>query len=133
MLFYRDRLNNEHWGEQVKVRKSNTLQVSMVFQGMRASEAEQVWQPLREWVAQKPDAYTIKVQAFAIPGEKLAVSTEQGVVVAPVELAQMPEGVVWLPTNARGYAVRATLGAGHGSIVRLTRADAPPVVGEGTE
>src|SRR4051794_3968988 len=66
-------------------------------------------------------------------GEKLAVSTEQGVIVAPVELADMPEGVVWLPTNARGCAVRATLGAAHGSIVRLTRADAPPVVGEGTE
>jgi NADH-quinone oxidoreductase subunit G len=63
-------------------------------------------------------------------GGSLSVSTDRGVIVAPVEIAAMPDGVVWLPTNARRCAVRATLGAGHGSIVRLNRADAPPVVGE---
>jgi NADH-quinone oxidoreductase subunit G len=56
------------------------------------------------------------------------------VIVAPVEVtAGLPDGVVWLPTNARGCAVRATLGAVHGSTVRLTSADAPPVIGEESE
>jgi NADH-quinone oxidoreductase subunit G len=41
----------------------------------------------------------------------------------------MPDGVVWLPTNARDCRTRATLGAGHGATVSLTRSDAPPVVG----
>jgi NADH-quinone oxidoreductase subunit G len=63
-------------------------------------------------------------------GEPIAVSTDRGAIVAPVEIAQMPDGVVWLPTNARGSAVRATLGASHGAIVKLTRSAAPPVIGE---
>jgi NADH-quinone oxidoreductase subunit G len=66
-------------------------------------------------------------------GEPLSVSTDRGALVAPVEIVEMPGGVVWLPTNARGCAVRATLGAAHGSIVRLVRTDAPPVIGEETQ
>ena len=62
-------------------------------------------------------------------GQDVAVSTERGAIVAPVELADLPDGVVWLPTNARGGAVRATLGAVHGSLVTLTDPSAPPVVG----
>jgi NADH-quinone oxidoreductase subunit G len=62
-------------------------------------------------------------------GERISVSTEQGTVILPVEIAEMADGVVWLPTNARDCRARATLGAGHGSTVSLTRTDAPPVVG----
>jgi NADH-quinone oxidoreductase subunit G len=62
-------------------------------------------------------------------GEQIAVSTERGVIMAPVEVAAMPDRVVWLPTNARGCAVRATLGGLPGTLVKLTRSAAPPVVG----
>jgi NADH-quinone oxidoreductase subunit G len=62
-------------------------------------------------------------------GDSIAVNTDAGAIVVPVEVVTMPEGVVWLPTNVRGCAVRATLGAQHGSPVRLTRPDAPPLVG----
>jgi NADH-quinone oxidoreductase subunit G len=62
-------------------------------------------------------------------GDSIAVSTDAGAIVVPVEVDTMPEDVVWLPTNARDCAVRATLGARHGTPVRLTRPDAPPVVG----
>jgi NADH-quinone oxidoreductase subunit G len=47
----------------------------------------------------------------------------------PVSIEAMPDGVVWLPTNSRDSAARATLGASAGSTVKLLRADAPPVVG----
>jgi NADH-quinone oxidoreductase subunit G len=63
-------------------------------------------------------------------GESVSVSTDRGVIVAPVAIDDLPDGVVWLPTNARGCAVRATLGAAPGSVVTLVRTDAPPVVGE---
>jgi NADH-quinone oxidoreductase subunit G len=49
--------------------------------------------------------------------------------VLPVVVDTLPDRVVWLPTNARGCAVRATLGAQAGDIVTLTSADAPPVIG----
>jgi NADH-quinone oxidoreductase subunit G len=62
-------------------------------------------------------------------GEQVAVSTERGSILVPLEIADLPDQVVWLPTNARHCAVRATLGAVHGSIVTVTNPSAPPVVG----
>ncbi|MDT4951615.1 MAG: NADH-quinone oxidoreductase subunit [Pseudonocardiales bacterium] len=62
-------------------------------------------------------------------GEPISVSTDRGALVVPVAIDVMPDRVVWLPTNARGCAVRPTLGVTAGATVRLTRADAPPVVG----
>jgi NADH-quinone oxidoreductase subunit G len=62
-------------------------------------------------------------------GEQIAVATDRGVITAPVEIAAMPDRVVWLPTNARGCAVRAALGAQPGAVVKLTRPAAPPVIG----
>jgi NADH-quinone oxidoreductase subunit G len=57
-------------------------------------------------------------------GERVTVSTERGSITVPVEVADMPDGVVWLPTNARGCAVRATLGAVAGDIVTIAPGEA---------
>ncbi|MDP9094497.1 MAG: NADH-quinone oxidoreductase subunit G, partial [Actinomycetota bacterium] len=62
-------------------------------------------------------------------GEFVGVSTEHGALMLPAVVGDIADGVVWLPTNARGCAVRATLRAGSGTLVRLTRSDAPAVVG----
>ena len=56
-------------------------------------------------------------------GDLLTVSTDRGSVSVPVVVGQLPEGVVWLPTNSAGCAVRSQLAAGTGSIVRLTAAE----------
>jgi NADH-quinone oxidoreductase subunit G len=37
-----------------------------------------------------------------------------------VVIADLPDGVVWLPANSPGSRVRATLGAGHGDLVGVT-------------
>jgi NADH-quinone oxidoreductase subunit G len=55
-------------------------------------------------------------------GDKVIVATPSGSVTVPVEITAMADGVVWLPTNSPGCAVRADLGAGHGSRVTLRRA-----------
>jgi NADH-quinone oxidoreductase subunit G len=62
-------------------------------------------------------------------GGTVAVATDRGTLMLPVVVAELPDRVVWLPTNARGYPVRATLGAVAGSVVTLANSDAPPVVG----
>jgi NADH-quinone oxidoreductase subunit G len=64
-----------------------------------------------------------------LAGGSVAVATARGMIVAPVVIDELPDRVVWLPTNARGCAVRANLGAISGDIVTLTSADAPPVLG----
>jgi NADH-quinone oxidoreductase subunit G len=66
----------------------------------------------------------------ASDGSPIAVGNDRGTVVLPAAITPMPDRVVWLPTNARDCSVRATLGAVHGSVVRIS-SDVPPVVGLG--
>ncbi|GAA2663453.1 MULTISPECIES: NADH-quinone oxidoreductase subunit G [Actinosynnema] len=54
------------------------------------------------------------------PGAEVTVSTERGEVVLPVAVADLPDGVVWLPGNSGESTVRRTLVAGHGSVVAVS-------------
>jgi NADH-quinone oxidoreductase subunit G len=56
-------------------------------------------------------------------GGKVTVATSSGSVTAAVDVVPMADGVVWLPANSPGSAVRADLGGSHGSRVTLRRAD----------
>jgi NADH-quinone oxidoreductase subunit G len=62
-------------------------------------------------------------QAGVGDGGKVTVATERGAITVPARVADMPDRVVWLPTNSAGCAVRAELGAGHGSPVTLRSAE----------
>jgi NADH-quinone oxidoreductase subunit G len=59
-------------------------------------------------------------EAGTADGGKVTVATGHGVITVPVEIADMPDRVVWLPTNSAGSPVRSALRAGHGSIVSLS-------------
>ncbi|GAA1279995.1 NADH-quinone oxidoreductase subunit G [Saccharothrix xinjiangensis] len=61
-------------------------------------------------------------------GGEITVSTDRGEVVLPVEAADLPDGVVWLPGNSGAVTVRRNLAAGHGSVVAV----APAVTGRNT-
>jgi NADH-quinone oxidoreductase subunit G len=52
-------------------------------------------------------------------GADITVSTERGSVTLPVEVADLPDGVVWLPGNSGPVTVRRNLVAGHGSLVAV--------------
>jgi NADH-quinone oxidoreductase subunit G len=52
-------------------------------------------------------------------GGGVVVSTDAGELTAPVLVTDMPDGVVWLPTNAVGSPVRRALRTGQGGTVRL--------------
>jgi len=54
-------------------------------------------------------------------GDKVTVASATGSVTVPVAVTDMTDGVVWLPANSTGSAVRADLAAGHGSRVTLRR------------
>ncbi len=53
-------------------------------------------------------------------GEQVTVTSEQGAVSVPLAIGDVPDSVVWLPTNAAGCAVRRDLGAGYGARVSLS-------------
>jgi NADH-quinone oxidoreductase subunit G len=54
-------------------------------------------------------------------GDDVTVSTDAGSITLPLAVTQdIPDRVVWLPTNSAGSAVRASLRADAGAVVRLT-------------
>jgi FAD/FMN-containing dehydrogenase len=57
--FYAASLLNPHWGEQVHFGPDNTLEISMVMQGLDTEGAKQTWQPFFAWVAASPKDYTV--------------------------------------------------------------------------
>jgi FAD/FMN-containing dehydrogenase len=58
IAFYKDSLMNPHWGESVKI-GSNTLDISMLYQGPDHDEPERVWRPFAEWVKNAGKDFTI--------------------------------------------------------------------------
>ncbi len=53
-------------------------------------------------------------------GAAVTVGTDRGAVTLPAEITDMPDDVVWLPTNSPGSTVRRSLGATSGTIVRVS-------------
>ncbi|MER7012341.1 NADH-quinone oxidoreductase subunit G [Saccharopolyspora sp. NPDC000359] len=53
------------------------------------------------------------------PEQRIEVRTAKGAIVLPVELADMPDDVVWLPSDSGPSRVHRALGAGHGALVDI--------------
>lgn len=53
--FYHDSLFNPHWGESVKIKPENTLELSMVCQGLDNQQTSEVWRPFFDWAKNSSD------------------------------------------------------------------------------
>ncbi len=53
-------LINPHWGESVQIRPSNTISVSMVFQGLTGAQARAAWKPLVDFAVASPADFTVE-------------------------------------------------------------------------
>jgi NADH-quinone oxidoreductase subunit G len=52
-------------------------------------------------------------------GEEVSVSDGRGTITLPLEIADLPDRVVWLPTHSEGSKVRDQLGVDAGAVVRV--------------
>jgi NADH-quinone oxidoreductase subunit G len=59
-------------------------------------------------------------EAGTADGGKVTVATAHGAISVPVEIADMPDRVVWLPANSAGSELRSSLRAGHGAVVSIS-------------
>jgi FAD/FMN-containing dehydrogenase len=71
LVFYGERLSDEHWGEKIGFGRDNELEIDMLFQGLTATEAEAVWQPFRQWIAAHPDRYTMSARFSELSPERI--------------------------------------------------------------
>ncbi len=53
--FYHGSLFNPHWGESVKIKPENSLELSMVCQGLDNQQTAEVWQPFFDWARSSSD------------------------------------------------------------------------------
>ncbi|MGO9930643.1 MAG: FAD-dependent oxidoreductase [Steroidobacteraceae bacterium] len=101
--FYSRSLMNPHWGEQIRLRSDNALQIQMVFQGLTRSEAQAAWRPFLDSLDGAPQDFKIEFSLLKI------VSTSAKTFWAPTMLKKLfgfirvddrpgaPEGNVFWP------------------------------------
>jgi NADH-quinone oxidoreductase subunit G len=58
-----------------------------------------------------------------VDGAPVEVATERGAITLPAAVTEMPDGVVWVPTNSPGSAVAPTLGVTSGALVTVRAVD----------
>ncbi|MSV72258.1 MAG: NADH-quinone oxidoreductase subunit G, partial [Actinobacteria bacterium] len=63
-------------------------------------------------------ARTAQAAGVAVDGV-VVVMANGGELTLPIEITDMPDGVVWLPTNSRGSTLRRSLGIDHGACATL--------------
>jgi FAD/FMN-containing dehydrogenase len=61
--FYYESLFNPHWGESVKIKPDNSLELSMVCQGLDDKQAANVWRPFFDWAGSSSDYSTADLSA----------------------------------------------------------------------
>ena len=69
--FYYEILNNEHWGEQVKL-KPDLIQriISLVCQGLSKEEVERMWQPFFDKLSKQSGLNKKELKIIVIPADK---------------------------------------------------------------
>lgn len=70
ITFYREKLHNEHWGEQVILGSDNKMELALVFQGMSKTQVDRLWQPFKTWLSQKPEHYQFTINSLVLPARK---------------------------------------------------------------
>lgn len=65
LLFYRDKLSNEHWGEQISIEPTNELRLSLSFVDIDKNRVEEMWHSfIQKWEHSGGTAKNIKFVFF---------------------------------------------------------------------
>jgi FAD/FMN-containing dehydrogenase len=62
VAFYHEHLLNPHWGESVKISPQNTLELSLVSQGLDTPTSQALWKPFIDWVSATPQDFRLTQQ-----------------------------------------------------------------------
>jgi NADH-quinone oxidoreductase subunit G len=63
-----------------------------------------------------------------VDGDAVTVATGRGTITLPAAITDLPDSVVWLPTNSPGSTVRRNLGVTAGAVVKLTAGKPGPIL-----
>ena len=71
LTFYRDKLFNPHWGEQIRFHANNTMEITMLFHGINQKEAGETWKPFRDSLSTDDYEWTSPLMNVALPAQRL--------------------------------------------------------------
>ncbi len=60
-------LDDQHWGEQIRLGPDNAVQLFMIAPDLGAAEEKAVWQPFLDWVGRQPGAFESDVLVATLP------------------------------------------------------------------
>jgi FAD/FMN-containing dehydrogenase len=60
-------LDNEHWGEQVRLAPDNTMEFALTMLDVDDTEARAIWKPFTDWVTQHSDAVSGEIFFASLP------------------------------------------------------------------
>ena len=106
--FYPENLNNQNWGETVKLTPTNELKLSLTFLDLSEEEARQIWKPLQDWITVRPDDYSGELSFMALPFRDLWnldywLKNNPAVVQVDNRKGQ-PQGQFWWSTNQKAVS-----------------------------
>jgi FAD/FMN-containing dehydrogenase len=65
--FFADHLDNEHWGEQVRLAPDNTIELALTMLDLDEEDARTAWQPFTDWIARHRDAVSGEILFASFP------------------------------------------------------------------
>jgi len=65
--FFPHHLDNEHWGEQVRLAPDNTIEFALTMLDLGETDARSVWKPFTDWVAQHSDVVSGEIFFASLP------------------------------------------------------------------
>lgn len=58
-IFYKDSLLNPYWGENIRIKSDNTLEIAMTSHTLSQKQAEKIWGPFIEWIKKRAGDFEI--------------------------------------------------------------------------
>jgi len=107
--FYHDQLFNPQWGEQVRFKPGNSIEITMLSHGLTKELAQSSWQLFENWVKQAPQDYNIEMPLtiMTIPARQLwdtaFLKQFASDLIATDDRPNAPEGNIYWKSN-RGEA-----------------------------
>lgn len=107
--FYHDQLFNPQWGEQIRFKSNNSIEITMLSHGLSKEQAQSSWQSFEDWVKQTPQDYKFEMPLtiMTIPARKLwdTAFLKQFApdLIATDDRPNVPEGNIFWKSN-RGEA-----------------------------
>lgn len=101
ILFYREKLHNPNWGEQIRFLPRRRLSVSMLCHSRSESEIRATWAPLFDWIGSQAGRVKLANEPLilALPGRKLwdpdFLRTLPGITLADDRPGASPDNLFW--------------------------------------